>query len=66
MLYSWQRLQALTKMILILKEGKEGEKTQMRKFTLENGMVGWGIKTQREENMHQQTNPGPEIFQFSR
>jgi hypothetical protein len=28
MLNSWQRLQALPKTIIILKEGKEGEKTQ--------------------------------------
>ena len=38
----------------------------MRKLTLENATVGWGFKTRAGENIHQQTNPGPEIFQFSR
>jgi hypothetical protein len=36
----------------------------MRKFTFENGMVGWRLKTRREENMHQQINPGPEFLNF--
>jgi len=70
MFHSWQRLQALPKTIIVLKEKERRRKDAaflgMRKLTLENDLVRWGLKTWAGENMHQQTNPGPEIFQFFR